>query len=206
MRIGIIGAGCMGRAIAHRAALSGAAVLLADRSSGKARRAAAEAMAGTSGRVTPTTVAAALRPGLVMLALDHDEALELATAHAATLTGKVLVDMSVPTRPDPAVSALEKLSHAVPEARWVKAFATADAEAVFMGEVDGQVVDVFVASDDDHAKVDVVEFVDRSGLRAFDAGGTDSARALEEMARLGREISERLMLARSWSYKLLPGW
>jgi predicted dinucleotide-binding enzyme len=206
MRMGIVGADAMGQAIARRAALSGAVVLLGDRSAGKARKAAAVAAAGTSGVVVPTTVAAALRPDTVVLALSWCDALDLVTRRSGSLAGKVIVDVTVPARPDPASSAVQRLAAAAPAARWVKAFGTADASALYAGKVDGHVVDVFVASDDEGAKVQLVELVDRSGLRAFDAGGMDSARVLEDMARLGQEISDRLLLTGSWGYKFLPGW
>ncbi len=206
MRLGIIGAGGMGRAVARRAALAGADVLLADHRIGKARAVAAEAAAGAPGSVTPTTVDAALRPRMVVLALGWPAAMELISARTAALRGKALVDVSVPSQRDALTSGVRRLAQAAPRARWVKAFAAGDAEALFRGEMDGQPVDVFVASDDERAKVAVVELVDLSGLRAFDAGGLDNARGLEDMARLGQEMRDRLLLTAGWGFKFLPCW
>ncbi|WP_137994291.1 NADPH-dependent F420 reductase [Streptomyces vilmorinianum] len=206
MRIGIIGAGAMGRAVARRSALAGAVALLADRSSGKARKAAAEASEGASGRVIATTVAAALKPDVVVLALDWTDVVRVARSRAALLERKVVVDMSVPGCSGTVPNGLEQLADIAPGVRWVKAFTTTNADALFRGEIDGQPLDVFVASDDDGAKVAVVELVDRSGLRAFDAGGVGGARALEEMARLGQAVHDRLLIAGSWGFKFLPGW
>ncbi|MFF8471187.1 NADPH-dependent F420 reductase [Streptomyces griseus] len=207
MRIGIIGAGMLGLAVARRAALAGAAVLLADRSIGRARAAAAGATAaGAAGTVVATTVAAALRPEIVVFAIDWPQALELTRLHAGLLAGKAVVDLSVPSRTDPASSAVRQLVGLAPEVRWVKALTTADAGALRRGSSDGLVVDVFVAADDDRAKVAVVELLDRSGLRAFDAGGLDNAWVLEGMGRLGQEVGERLQLSESWSFKFMPSW
>ncbi|MEI7029439.1 NADPH-dependent F420 reductase [Streptomyces pratensis] len=207
MRIGIVGAGELGLAVARRAALAGAEVMLADRSIDRAREAALEAMtAQTPGLVLATTLAAALRAEVVMLAVRWPEALELTRLHAARLAGRAVVDMSVPAHCDPASSAVRQLAGVAPDALWVKALTTAEAGAVHHGATDGLPVDVFVAADDDRAKVIVVELFDRSGLRAFDAGGLDNAWVLEGMGRLGREVGERLQLSESWSFKFMPSW
>ncbi|MET9952980.1 GriS protein [Streptomyces sp. NPDC006339] len=233
MRVGIIGAGAMGRAMARRAATAGAVVLLADRvagpgdgrgsgggsehgggrggrhrrghGSGRARRVAREAMAGTPGVVVTATTADALRPGLVFLALDRAESLEFLRRHRRTLTGKVVVELTVP-RAEPHGTAMGDLMAAAPGARWVRACAAGDAESIYRGLIDGHPVDVFVAADDDPAKIRVIELADRSGLRALDAGRLDRAGVLDELTSLGREISHRLATPEGWGIKLLPSW
>ncbi|MDT0443826.1 NADPH-dependent F420 reductase [Streptomyces johnsoniae] len=206
MRIGIIGAGGMGGAIARRAALAGASVLLADRSQDRARRAAALAVRDTPGAVRPATVAGALRPQLIVLALGWRESLGLIESRGRALAGRTLVDVTVPTGRHATANGVRALAGAAPGARWVKAFATADSRALFAGEIDRRPVDVFVASDDDRAKLSVIELVDRSGLRALDVGGLDNARVLEEMARIGQEMRERLLITGGWSFQFLPSW
>ncbi|ARQ70959.1 NADPH-dependent F420 reductase [Streptomyces marincola] len=206
MRIGIIGAGGMGGAIARRAALAGATVLLADRSEERARQAAERAVPGAPGTVRAVSVSAALRPRLIVLALGWQDGLDLVESRGPALADRTLVDVSVPTGPDAVAGGVRRLADTAPAARWVKAFATADACALFSGVVDRQPVDVFVASDDDQAKVTVIELVDRSGLRALDAGGLDNARGLEEMARVGQQLRERLLINGGWAFRFLPGW
>ncbi|MER7514965.1 NAD(P)-binding domain-containing protein [Streptomyces sp. NPDC126499] len=209
MRVGIIGAGAMGRAMARRAALAGAVVLLADRgaghATGRARRVAREAMAGTPGVVTAVTPRAALRTGLVILALDRGESVEFVRRHRRTLTGKVLVEVTVP-RAEPHGTRMGDLMAAAPGARWVRACAAGDAESIHRGLIDGHPVDVFVAADDVPAKIRVIELADRSGLRALDAGRIDRAGVLDELTSLGREISHRLATPEGWAIKLLPSW
>ncbi|MFJ9039026.1 NADPH-dependent F420 reductase [Streptomyces sp. NPDC102406] len=206
MRIGIIGAGSMGHAIARRCALAGAVVLLADRSMGRARKIAAEAGRGAPGVVVPATVAAALRTEVVVIAVRFPEALELARSKSPSLDGKAVVDLTIPDRSQQPRCGVLELARAAPQVRWVKAFTTADARVLRKGCGGGVAVDVFVASDDEHAKVAVVELADRSGLRAFDAGGLENAAVLEGMGRLGQEVSERLQLSESWGFKFLPHW
>ncbi|MTE19092.1 GriS protein [Streptomyces sp. TRM43335] len=207
MRVGVIGAGGMGRALARRAALAGAVVLLADRSIGKARKVAAEAAAGAPGAVLASSVRGALSPRLVMLTPDRDESLAFVRDRATALAGKFLVDATAPPLPDAVVTTVTgDLVTAAPAARWVKIFAAADADAVYSGRIDGLPVDMFVASDDEDAKVAVAEMMNLSGLRALDAGTLDKADALDAIACLGRELSDRLLTTEGWGVKFLPDW
>ncbi|MFD4387220.1 NADPH-dependent F420 reductase [Streptomyces sp. NPDC058486] len=206
MRIGIIGAGSMGHAIARRSALAGAVVLLADRSTVRARRVATAAGRDAPGVVFASTLAAALRSEVIILAVRFPEALELVLSRSRAFDGKAVVDMTVPDRSDPPGGGMLQLARAAPDVRWVKAFTTSDAGVLRSGCGSGVAVDVFVASDDEYAKVAVVELADRSGMRAFDAGGLENAAVLEGMGRLGREVSERLQLNESWGFKFLPSW
>ncbi|MEU2659662.1 NAD(P)-binding domain-containing protein [Streptomyces sp. NPDC007325] len=245
MRVGIIGAGAMGRAMARRAARAGSIVRLADRSAGRARLVARETMAGTPGVVEASSIRAALRPGLVILALDRADSLEFLRRHGRLLAGKVLVEVTAPrtdaygtdaygTDPcgadpcgadaygtDPCAAGpcaaggygsgasgagMGDLMAAVPGASWVRACAAGDAESIYRGLIDGHPVDIFVAADDESAKIRVIELANRSGLRALDAGRLDRARVLDELTSLGREISHRLAAPEGWAIKLLPSW
>ncbi|MFG3347069.1 NAD(P)-binding domain-containing protein [Streptomyces sp. NPDC048018] len=220
MRVGIIGAGAMGRAMARRAALAGSGVLLADGSAGRARRVARETSCGTPGSVEAVTVRAALRPGLVILAVDRAESLEFLRAHHGTLAGKVLVEVTAPRTgaygSDPSGTSayaaeaygteMCDLMAAAPGASWVRACAAGDAESIYRGLIDGHPVDIFVAADEESAKIRVIELANRSGLRALDAGRLDRARVLDELTSLGREISHRLAAPEGWAIKLLPSW
>ncbi|MFB7863899.1 MULTISPECIES: NAD(P)-binding domain-containing protein [unclassified Streptomyces] len=220
MRVGIIGAGAMGRAMARRAALAGSVVRLADGSAGRARRVARETSAGAPGSVVAATVRAALQPGLVILAVDRAESLEFLRSHHGLLAGKVLVEVTAPRTDahgtdaygtgaygsEPYGTEMCDLMAAVPGASWVRACAAGDAESIYRGLIDGHPVDIFVAADDEPAKIRVIELANRSGLRALDAGTLDRARVLDELTSLGREISHRLATPEGWAIKLLPSW
>ncbi|MFD5327167.1 NAD(P)-binding domain-containing protein [Streptomyces sp. NPDC127092] len=205
MKVGIIGAGAMGRAMARRAALAGADVLLTDPSTVRAGRVAREVTAGAPGTVTAAAARSALRPGLVILALDRAETLGFLRSQRRSLTGKVLVEVTAPHH-EPCGTGMGELTAAAPGASWVRACAAGDAESIYRGLIDGHPVDVFVAADDESAKIRVIELADRSGLRALDAGHLDRARVLDELTSLGREISHRLAAPEGWGIKLLPSW
>ena len=64
----------------------------------------------------------------------------------------------------------------------VKAFNTTFAGSLVDGQVAGQPLDVFVASDDDDAKAKVRELAESAGLRVLDAGPLAHARQLEVRA------------------------
>lgn len=161
-------------------------VLLTDRDTAKAWRAAAEVSAEAApGIVLPADLSAALDANVDMtvLALAHRDCLALALSADRPLAGKVVVDVANSLEdqefgisPSGGVSAAERLAAAAPESIVVKAFNTAFAPVLYAGELDGIPVDVFVASDDDDAKLAVIELVNRSGLRGFDMGRLRNAR------------------------------
>lgn len=216
MRCSVIGAGAMGRAIARRLALAGETVLLADRDTGKAWRAAAGVSTDPApGIVLPADLADALHGDveLTVLALAHRDCLELAMADDRPLAGKVIVDVvnslegpEFGMGPSGVSSAAERLASAAPESIVVKAFNTASAPVLYEGELDGIPVDVFVASDDEEAKLAVIELVNRSGLRGFDMGRLRNARGLESMAALTHELRDRLGLTVRAGFTFLPRW
>ena len=79
-------------------------------------------------------------------------------------------------------SAARRSRQKAPGAKVVKAFNTTFAGTLVEGEVGGQPLDVFVASDDEDAKARVRELVESGGLRAVDAGPLAHARQLEAPA------------------------
>ncbi|CAM3873216.1 NAD(P)-binding domain-containing protein [Nocardiopsis rhodophaea] len=207
MLISVIGAGAMGRAVARQYVRSGAHVLVTDRSGECAAEAAAQ-----TGADMADSVREALRADIVTLAVGHERALEFVTAHAAELADRTVVDTTNPEESDhprgwqglPSIA--EVIAQAVPAASVVKAFNTLCASAVLSGRIDGLRTDVFVASDDEAAKATVIEVVDRSGMRALDAGGLHKALVLEQMAALCTEIIDRLKIPPRAGMKFLPDW
>ncbi|OAR25787.1 hypothetical protein A8W25_09610 [Streptomyces sp. ERV7] len=211
MRVGVIGAGPMGRAAARQFALAGETVRLADRSPELAVRAAAAASAGTRGRVEAHDVDGVLEAELITLAMGTDDTLAFVTEHSAALAGKILIDTTNPVEEAGAAalgragpSMTELIARAAPQSSVVKAFNTACAATLFAGRVDGAHLDVFVAGDDYSAKIPVIELIDRAGLRGLDAGDLRNAQVLEQMALLCMELIERLGLGLGAGIKLLP--
>jgi predicted dinucleotide-binding enzyme len=185
MNVGIIGAGNMGRAIANRLAASGQ-VLLADCNPDRAKA----AITGDGG-ATPSSMDEALAADIVVLALPFPGTIRFAREHALRLVGKTVVDINnpvdkrwIPLLASPSTSAAELLANELPLSNVVKAFSTDIAIELGTGEVDGTDLDVFVAGDDERAKMQVMELVQAAGLRQVDAGRLDNARRLERFARL----------------------
>jgi predicted dinucleotide-binding enzyme len=115
------------------------------------------------------------------------------------LAGKTVVDITNPVDPQTyaplrveAGSAAEEIAQKAPGAKVVKAFNTTFAGSLVDGEVAGQPLDVFVASDDDEAKDKVRELAGSGGLRVLDAGPLAHARQLEGAGYLHMAIQPGL--------------
>ena len=74
----------------------------------------------------------------------------------------------------------------------VKAFNTTFAGTLVGGEVGGQPLDVFVASDDSDAKEKVAGLIEAGGLRPVDAGPLRRARQLEGLGFLHMTLQQPL--------------
>lgn len=191
----IIGAGNMGKGIAHVAARGGAAVTIIDRNANDARTLAEEVQAANLGAtVQPGKIDGPLGD-VVVFATWYTGAQELAQQLGQRLDGKVVVDISNPLTADFTslaiagdTSAAEKLAELIPKARVVKAFNTTFAGTLVTGQVAGQPLDVLIAGDDATAKTTLFELVTAGGLRAIDAGPLTRARQLEGLGFLGIQL------------------
>jgi 8-hydroxy-5-deazaflavin:NADPH oxidoreductase len=186
--VSIIGTGNMGRGIATRALAGGNDVQILGRD--KDKTAALAADLGEADKVSTGTVGGPLTGDIVVLALFYPITLGVAQQYGDQLAGKVVVDISNPidtqtydklvTPPDS--SAAQELAKVVPSgASVVKAFNTTWGSTLVEGQVKGQQLDVFIASDDEQAKQAVRQLVESAGLRAIDAGALSMARYLEGM-------------------------
>jgi 8-hydroxy-5-deazaflavin:NADPH oxidoreductase len=199
----IVGAGNMGRGIGTRLAAAGADVEIVDTDASEAEELAREVSgaAGADGRVSAGDAGEPPRGEVVVLAVYYASAREVVEQYGDALSGKILVDITNPvdvrtfdglvTPPDS--SAAEELAGlAPPGTRVVKAFNTTFASTLVAGEVAGQPLDVFVASDDEDAKATLADLIERSGLRPIDAGPLRRARELERLGFLHMAIQDRL--------------
>jgi 8-hydroxy-5-deazaflavin:NADPH oxidoreductase len=208
MEITIIGTGNMGRGIATRALAGGHDVTLIGTEVDKAQQLADELGQSGSGSIkagdSPTGE-------LVVLAVWYPGVIDIVRQHADQLDGKVVVDITNPidtSQFEPleidAGSAAQEIDGATPEgAKVVKAFNTTFAGTLAAGEVTGQQLDVFIASDDADAKAKVAELVEGSGLRAIDAGPLRRARELEALGYLHMAVQEELGTGYSSAVKVI---
>ena len=182
MDITIIGTGNMARGIATRALAGGNTVTLLGTEAAKA-----EALAGElPGDVRTGTVGDPISGDVVVLAVWYQALDDVLGRYGDQLAGKTIVDITNPVDPQTyapltvqAGSAAQEIAQKVPSAKVVKAFNTTFAGSLIEGQVGGQPLDVFIASDDEEAKANVRELAESAGLRVLDAGPLAHARQLE---------------------------
>ncbi|MFF0612107.1 NADPH-dependent F420 reductase [Nocardia tengchongensis] len=192
MRIGILGAGQMARALGGGWAAAGHEIVVGARTSAAAAAAAADIGAGAR----PATIAEAASFGdATLLAVPVPALDEILTAHRETFADRVLIDCTNAFAPnafapdtggfglsEPAVA--ERISAGAPGARVVKAFNLLAAE-VWAGphrEFEGRPLTVALCGDDTAAVAAVAGLAEDLKLRPVAAGGLGRARYLEATA------------------------
>ena len=209
MKVTIIGAGNMGRAIGTRAVGGGHDVEIVDHDPAEARALADE----LGGSATALEQDASLGGEMVVLALYYPGNKEAVQQYGDRLAGKVVVDISNPVDTQtwdrlatpPGTSGAEELAQlAPPSTPVVKAFNTTFAGTLVAGEVDGQPLDVLIAGDDEAAKQKVSQLVSDAGLRPIDAGPLSRAQQLEHLGLLHITLQQPLGLGFGSTFKLHP--
>jgi predicted dinucleotide-binding enzyme len=219
MIVTIVGAGRLAEGIAVRVLAGGHRLRLTDREPGKADALAA-VLAARGGRpaggaslLSVTKVAEGIAGAdVVVLALPYPEGRAVARDQGAALSGMTVVDTCNPVDfstfdsllTSPGLSAAEEIADANPGARVVKAFNTTFVTALVAGWVGGQLLDVFLAGDDPHAKSQVATLIRDGGMRPVDTGPLRRARELESFQLLHMTIQGPLGLDWASAIKLLP--
>jgi 8-hydroxy-5-deazaflavin:NADPH oxidoreductase len=195
MDITIIGTGNMARGIATRALAGGNAVTLLGTATEKAQALAAQ----LDGDVRAGQVGDPLAGDVVVLAVWYQAVGDVLGRYGDQLDGKVVDDITNPvdtTTYAPltieAGSVAQEIATTVPGARVVNAFNTTFAGTLVDGEVAGQPLDVFIASDDEGAKGAIQQLATDGGLRPIDVGPLALARHLEALGYLNMAIQPSL--------------
>jgi predicted dinucleotide-binding enzyme len=192
MRIAIIGAGQVGRALAKSFEKAGHEVVLASRHTG------------------PPVAEAGLAADLIVLAVPYAAAAqEVCRELGQAASGKVLVDAMNPlnesytdltTAGGPA--AAQRVQGWLPSARVVKAFNTVFAANLAEPAAGGQRLDGYVAADDRSAAATVLELEAEMGFRPIYVGPLERARELEAMAFLNISLQKEFGGAWRSAWKL----
>lgn len=189
MKVAIIGAGNVGKALGGSAARAGHDVVITA-SSPEHAKAAAEQIGAAPVDTNRDAVAGA---DVVILAVWYPVAVsEVAPEIAEAADGRVIVDVTNPVKPDLSGlatnghSAAEELQAKLPGARVVKAFNTVFGANQANPRPE---VQVHLAGDDAEAKQKVQQLAESLGMTAIDAGGLTAARWLEGMALLNMQIN-----------------
>lgn len=202
----VFGTGSMGRAIGAIAIRGGAAVQMLGTTLEKAAEAAASIGA------TPGVSGDDVTGDVVVLAVQHPQLEGIASAYAAELDGRIVVDISNPTdfstldSLDVAAdsSAAAELQAALPGASVVKAFNTNFVASLVEGSVGGVATVVQMAGDDDEAKTYLAGILTAAGLRSVDAGDLRRARELEAFGFLQMVLAARGQIAWSGGFAVIP--
>jgi predicted dinucleotide-binding enzyme len=197
MRIGIIGAGALGIALARRLGAKGHDVTLSfSRDPAKLQEAAAAAAAQSA------SVAKAVESAEVIALATPWAATELALRQAGELSGRIIWDCTNPLRPD--FSGLEigtDTSGGETVARWATGARVVKAIPPFADQlmagdarIDGHPVAVFVCGDDPADRTIVARLVAALGAEPVEAGPLAAARAAEPFGLLMVQLAYRQKL------------
>lgn len=190
MRIGILGTGAVGKALARGFRSRGHDVMIGSRDAVKAQAAAEEVGDGAGGG----SFADAASFGEVVALATHWSGTEnaLRLADPANVAGKVVIDATNPLAfaegapPGLAVghtdSAGEQVQRWLPDARVVKAFNIVGNAHFVDPDFPGGPPDMFICGNDAEAKRTVAGILDQFGWPSNDIGGIEGARFLEPLA------------------------
>jgi NADPH-dependent F420 reductase len=199
--VGILGGtGPAGRGVAARLAGAGYAVVLGSRDAERASSIARALTLRGEGSVEGGSNEKAAACNLVVVATPWDSAVATTSALRHELRGKIVISMvNALTREGREMVALyptrgsmaAQIAHALPESVIVGAFH--HLPAAQMEDLDSELdADVLVFSDDDDARRQVAELIDRvSGLRAVIAGTMSLASPIEAFTAVCISINIR---------------
>ncbi len=189
MKIGIIGSGNMGSALARRITTAGHDVLMTAKDLKEADKIAKQ-IGPRVKAVSPAEVSKGV--DLLIAATPAGEQVA-ALKSCGELKGKIVIDIANPLKPDMSgltvghtTSFAEELAKAVPGAKIVKAFNTVFAQVLAEGPDfgNGLRAAAFYCGDDEGAKKEVYKLIESMGFDPVDAGPLANARYLEPMGML----------------------
>jgi hypothetical protein len=194
MKVGILGSGPVGRALAKGFLDLGHAVMLASRSPEKLEEWRRKAGSRAS---TGKPADAAAWGDLVVLAVKGEAAEEaVRTAPPEALAGKTVIDTTNPIAPVPPEdgvlkffttledSLMERLQRLAPDARFVKAFSCVGSALMVRPALPGGKPTMFICGNDGPAKAEVGDILDAFGWEVEDLGSAVAARAIEPLCIL----------------------
>jgi len=198
MKIGIIGAGNVGRALATASVRAGHSVTITSAEPGEAEGVASDVRA-TAVRSNREAAAAA---DVIILAVPFSAVESIVSEVGSQFDGKALIDVTNRFTAEDlrSPSNAELIQQMAPNAGVVKAFNTIFASHQADPVVDGIQLDGFVAGDDTGAKQKVLDLVKSLGFRPVDCGPLAMARALEGMGTLNISLNA----ANGWPWQ--SGW
>ena len=207
MKIAVIGAGSVGGTLGRRWAELGHSVSFGVRDTSD--KDAKALVAGIKGKARLASVAEAAKDAEVVVLATPYAANAAAITAAGDLSGKILIDVTNPLKPDLTLaigfstSGAEEVAKLAPKARVYKAMNQVGAEV--MADplfAQGKPV-MFVVGDDPAGKQTVLDLVSALGFEAFDAGELAIARLIEPLAMLWIHLMARRKFGRRFAFGLM---
>jgi len=186
MKIGIIGSGNVGKALAASATKAGHTVKIAARDPQHAE----DAARATNAQAAESNQDAVKEADLIVLAVPADKVDEVVDALTPDLDGKVVIDVTNrvdvkdPGKVLDGSSTAERIQKNAPKSHVVKAFNYAFASKMSDPNIDGENLDAYIAGDHEPSKQKALQFAQSIGFRPIDAGPLAMARVLEGMGLL----------------------
>jgi predicted dinucleotide-binding enzyme len=194
MKLGIIGTGRMGKALAKTLSTSIPGILWGSRSKERVRQLAEELQLS----IQSATHQEALRTDIIIPTLWHHDQITWLKEHEEQLRGKIVINITNPFNAtfddftlDYNTSSAEELQKLVPSVRMVGAFKNTFWEVFEKPAFQGNYSDVYVTSDDEEAKQIVMEMLQGIPFRIMDGGALKNNRTIERMTLFSRELSKR---------------
>jgi 8-hydroxy-5-deazaflavin:NADPH oxidoreductase len=199
-RVGVVGSGSVGRALAAGSASRGHEVTIGTRD--PEQNEDLQAWAAQHENVAIGSFAATAEAGEIVVLATRGTAVEEAieTAGRQRFAGKLVIDATNPldfSGGGPALalghadSGGETVQRALPDARVVKAFNTVNAGLMVDPGLPNGPHPMFIAGDDEGAKATVAEILSDFGWKAYDVGGIERSRELESLVILWVAIGQR---------------
>jgi 8-hydroxy-5-deazaflavin:NADPH oxidoreductase len=191
-KIGILGSGAVGTALAKGFAKHGFDVVIGTNSLTKVNQ-----LAQSTG-TRADSFAAAVRHGEIIVLAVKGNAAEtvIASIGNASLKGKTIIDATNPIAELPPVngviqyftgpneSLMERLQRSAPDANFVKAFSCIGSALMVNPDLGGQKPAMFYCGNSDSAKAEVRDILVKFGFSPEDMGKAEGARAIEPLAML----------------------
>ena len=198
MRVGVLGTGTVGRYLASGFLSLGHEVRLGSRTAGGDKAKAWVAAAGASGSEGSFADAAGFGDIIVIATLGTVLPAVVAAAGPTNFAGKLVIDVTNPLDFSKGFADLgikgddsggETLQRLLPDAFVVKTLNTVNAQHMFRPRWPGGIPDMYLAGNDDDAKVRVAAILREFGWNPVDLGRITSARWLEAMTMSWVEAS-----------------